>query len=100
ARQGFGTGPFDRHRACRLRHALPVQAVQSGIPALQAPAGPGVAGAPHEYPRAVAMMGSSMATDCLFREDAYLDHCTARVVEIAERGIVLDRTVFYATSGG
>jgi misacylated tRNA(Ala) deacylase len=46
------------------------------------------------------MMGSSMATECLFREDAYLDHCTARVVEIAERGIVLDRTVFYATSGG
>src|SRR5438874_8696152 len=41
-----------------------------------------------------------MTTECLFREDAYLDHCAARVVEIAERGIVLDRTVFYATSGG
>jgi misacylated tRNA(Ala) deacylase len=41
-----------------------------------------------------------MTTECLFREDAYLDHCTARVVEVAERGIVLDRTVFYATSGG
>ena len=41
-----------------------------------------------------------MTTQCLFREDAYLDHCTARVVEMTERGIVLDRTVFYATSGG
>jgi misacylated tRNA(Ala) deacylase len=41
-----------------------------------------------------------MTTECLFREDAYLDHCAARVVDIAERGIVLDRTVFYATSGG
>ncbi len=41
-----------------------------------------------------------MTTQCLFREDAYLDRCTARVVEMTERGIVLDRTVFYATSGG
>src|ERR1051326_9135920 len=41
-----------------------------------------------------------MATECLFREDAYLDHCTARVVEIGERGIVLDPTVFYAAPGG
>jgi misacylated tRNA(Ala) deacylase len=41
-----------------------------------------------------------MATECLFRDDAYLDHCPARVVEIGEHGIVLDRTVFYATSGG
>ena len=41
-----------------------------------------------------------MTTECLFRENAYLDHCTARGVEIGERGIVLDRTVFYATSGG
>jgi len=41
-----------------------------------------------------------MATDCLFREDAYLDHCTARVVGVTERGVELDRTVFYASSGG
>jgi len=42
-----------------------------------------------------------MTTDCLFREDAYLTTCTARVVELTDRGgIVLDRTVLYATSGG
>jgi misacylated tRNA(Ala) deacylase len=41
-----------------------------------------------------------MPTECLFREDAYLRNCTAIVVGMSERGIVLDRTVFYATSGG
>jgi misacylated tRNA(Ala) deacylase len=41
-----------------------------------------------------------MPTECLFREDAYLRNCTAIVVGTTERGIVLDRTVFYATSGG
>jgi misacylated tRNA(Ala) deacylase len=41
-----------------------------------------------------------MSTDCLFREDAYLRDCTAIVAGTNERGIVLDRTVFYATSGG
>jgi misacylated tRNA(Ala) deacylase len=42
-----------------------------------------------------------MTTDCLFREDAYLRNCTATVRELTDRGgIVLDRTVFYATSGG
>ena len=42
-----------------------------------------------------------MPTDCLFRDDSYLKSCEARVLALTEQvGIVLDRTVFYATSGG
>ena len=41
-----------------------------------------------------------MTTDCLFRDDSYLKQCEARVVAVDDRGIVLDRTIFYATSGG
>jgi misacylated tRNA(Ala) deacylase len=42
-----------------------------------------------------------MSTDCLFREDAYLKECSATVVGFKpDGGILLDRTVFYATSGG
>lgn len=41
-----------------------------------------------------------MPTEMLFREDAYAKDCTARVVAVTEAGILLDRTVFYANSGG
>ena len=46
-------------------------------------------------------MKQPMPTECLFRDDSYLKQCDARVVAVTERGgIVLDRTVFYANSGG
>jgi misacylated tRNA(Ala) deacylase len=41
-----------------------------------------------------------MATDLLFRTDAYLKTAEARVTAVHERGIELDRTVFYPLGGG
>jgi misacylated tRNA(Ala) deacylase len=41
-----------------------------------------------------------MATELLFRDDAYLRSASARVVAVGERGIELDRTVFYPQAGG
>ncbi|MCO6048725.1 alanyl-tRNA editing protein [Mesorhizobium sp. RP14(2022)] len=43
----------------------------------------------------------TLRTEPLFREDAYLREADASVVAVREDGgIVLDRTIFYATSGG
>ena len=43
----------------------------------------------------------ALSTEALFRDDAYLATTSARVAAINDRGgILLDRTVFYATSGG
>src|SRR4051794_40314902 len=39
-------------------------------------------------------------TELVFREDAYAQSCTARVIASDARGIRLDRTVFYPTGGG
>jgi misacylated tRNA(Ala) deacylase len=39
-------------------------------------------------------------TELLFRDDAYLRFCEARVIGVDERGIRLDRTVFYPQGGG
>ena len=41
-----------------------------------------------------------MGTELLFRTDAYLKTATARVVAVHERGIELDRTIFYPLGGG
>lgn len=39
-------------------------------------------------------------TELMFRDDAYLKTATARVVAVHERGIELDRTIFYPQGGG
>jgi misacylated tRNA(Ala) deacylase len=41
-----------------------------------------------------------MATEWLFRDDAYLREARARVVGVDARGVVLDRTIFYPQGGG
>src|SRR5580698_11423209 len=41
-----------------------------------------------------------MTTEMLFRDDAYLRTASARVLAVSERGIELDRTVFYPLGGG
>ena len=41
-----------------------------------------------------------MATEALFREDAYLTRCEAKIVALGDDGILLDRTVFYPLGGG
>ncbi|OKH89659.1 alanyl-tRNA editing protein [Thalassospira sp. TSL5-1] len=39
-------------------------------------------------------------TELLFRQDAYQQSCVATVTDHVENGVILDQTVFYATSGG
>jgi len=39
-------------------------------------------------------------TDPLFTDDSYLKECTATVVAVEEKGVLLDRTCLYARSGG
>jgi misacylated tRNA(Ala) deacylase len=39
-------------------------------------------------------------TELVFRDDAYVRSCEARVIAVNEKGIRLDRTVFYPTGGG
>jgi misacylated tRNA(Ala) deacylase len=41
-----------------------------------------------------------MATDAIYRTDAYLRHCDARVTHVDADGVELDRTVFYPLGGG
>jgi misacylated tRNA(Ala) deacylase len=41
-----------------------------------------------------------MTTQLLFRDDAYLRETTARITAIDERGVTLDRTIFYPQGGG
>ncbi|MCB1771684.1 MAG: alanyl-tRNA editing protein, partial [Candidatus Competibacteraceae bacterium] len=41
-----------------------------------------------------------MTCELLFRDDAYLQSCDARVSAVSARGVELDRTVFYPAGGG
>ncbi|WP_269929875.1 alanyl-tRNA editing protein [Aminobacter sp. HY435] len=43
----------------------------------------------------------AFVTEAVFRDDSYLRETEAKVVAVNDRGgIILDRTIFYATSGG
>lgn len=43
---------------------------------------------------------SQATTEELFREDGYIRECEAVVSAVGERGVVVDKTVFYPTGGG
>src|SRR4051812_13269980 len=48
----------------------------------------------------IVRQNGRMTTELLFRDDAYTKTATARVIAIGERGIELDRTIFYPAGGG
>lgn len=39
-------------------------------------------------------------TEKLYFNDSYVKECDARINKITERGIILDKTIFYASGGG
>jgi misacylated tRNA(Ala) deacylase len=47
-----------------------------------------------------AVYGHAMATELLFRDDAYLRSATARVSSVEGNSVTLDRTIFYPLGGG
>ena len=87
----LGPGPHHRHRALRLRHALPVEAVQPGIPARARSSGAGMARAQIDHQGAVRiarrpqLRGSSMDLH-LAGKTAVVTGSTAGIgLEIARR---------------
>src|SRR6185295_2681367 len=46
------------------------------------------------------ILAAIMTTQLLFRDDAYLKTATAQVIAVGEKGIELDRTIFYPLGGG
>ena len=70
----LGPGPHHRDHPVRLRHALSVETVQPGIPALQGPAGAGLDGAATAAisRAATRRWRDGVETEALFRDDAYL----------------------------
>jgi misacylated tRNA(Ala) deacylase len=46
------------------------------------------------------LTGGTMSTELQFRDDAYLQSSSAQVLAVTDRGIVLDRTIFYPLGGG
>ena len=100
--QGTRPGPHHRDHPVRLWQPLPVEAVQSGLPVAKDLPVPAWLEQKVEI-EVPFEDGRLMAHDrkALFRDDAYLSDAEAVVVAINDRGgIVLDRTCFYATSGG
>ena len=52
------------------------------------------------YIRSPPLKDTAMATDELFRDDAYLQFCTAIVTRCEDNRLYVDRTVFYPQGGG